>query len=200
MSIWPPASHLSRRLLAMVVLAMLPAGGASLAAEVPPSTDAGTFEGTWFRVEPGQRQALQIRKSASGEGYEVRLYWWTGEDFSVDTEWRAETRYVWRAYPGLLKVEPLSAESNRDELVFLWMRDQEGTRASHLIESGTARVFRTGQDGRKLAFVIDPLIERVTVGEPIAPYEGDVRERTTKRVWIMLKVANRLVPWDEIPW
>ncbi|RMF70698.1 MAG: hypothetical protein D6738_15465 [Acidobacteria bacterium] len=185
-------------LLAGVLLAPATAVPAS-AQEPPQPTDTGTFLGTWARVEPGQRQALQVRRTDDGR-WEVRLYWWTSEDFLVDTGWTGAVDYRWRGHAGRIALEVDQQASDGSRIRARWSREQDGERASHLSEQGPVEIYRAGQRGEKLAFVVDPLRLSVEVGEPIAPYELDARERTTRRVWIMRKVSRRLIGWDEIPW
>jgi hypothetical protein len=165
--------------------------------EVPPATERGSFTGTWYRVQPGQRQALQVREAPGGEGYELRLYWRGGEGFEVDTGWSPRHEFVYRGFPGLIVLEPRELGDGR--FVLEWRREQEGARGSKMVETGDVEIFRV-EDGRKLVWLQRPLHRKVTVAEPMAPHELKPHEEEDERIWIMRKATRRLVPWDEIPW
>ncbi len=190
---------IGRNLLTAGLLAVAVTAGLGVPLQPPPETTAGSFTGTWTRVEPGQRQALQIRQAGDGR-FEVRFYWWTADDFLLDTGWEVEHEYRWRGFPGTLAIRIDQERSTPDRLVGRWERRQQGADKSRLREEGPLTIYRTGDNGWKLAMVIDPLTIEASVDEPIAPYESAGRERTTRRVWIMRRVARRLIAWDEIPW
>lgn len=176
---------------ALAALALLPG-----AAPAPPApTTTGAFAGTWYRVEPGQRQMLQLRRAATG--WEVRLRWETNEKFVVDTGFRPEVEFAFRGFPGTfrLAVDPRSDDTR---VIVRYQRRQAGARSSEFLEDGDAELYRV-RDGQSLAWV-QPVRRLVKVGEPIAPYEEDGVETRESRVWIFTKAAARLLEWDEVPW
>jgi len=190
-------------LLVVVVVAL--AGAAALAAkgtiEVPPRSSDGTFEGTWYRVEPGWKQVLQFRR-AGGQAdapWEVRLRWQTGAGFDIDTGWQSRTEFTFNGFPGLLLLQPDPARSGDDEVVLGYHREQDGARKMHLVEEGEARVFRA-HEGRGLVWLQDPLTTSVVLGEPMYPDEVQDKPRREQRVWIFMKASNRIIEWDEVPW
>ena len=187
-----------RRLSALVLL-LLSTLPAALAVQEPPArTDEGEFTGTWYRVQKGERQGLQIRRAESG-GYEVSFYWWTEAGLEIDTDFAPVHEFAYKAFPGSLALEVVDERSDEGEIVLTFERRQDGSRGSQLEESGEVRLFRAVR-GRHLAWVQDPLRVKVTIREPVTPREKAGVDRAEKRVWIFRKVARRMVSWTEIPW
>lgn len=188
-----------RRLaLALLLLCALTLPPAWANPPEPAKVSAGDFEGTWFRVQRGERQALQIRRAESG-AYEINFYWWTNQGFEIDTDFAQKHEFAYRAFPGSLELVVDRDATSDDELVARFERKQAGARGSLLTESGEVRIYRTG-DGRKLVWLQDPMHVQITVAEPITPKETEGVARDESRKWIFRRVARRMVSWDEIPW
>ena len=166
--------------------------------EAPPLTADGVFSGTWRRVAAGERQAVQLRRDADGR-WEVRLFWSTGSNFLLDTEWETRHEMTLQGYPSSIEIQVDPERSTDEKIVATYRRQAEGERGSKLIETGTLEIFRATRGGRLLVWQIDPLHREVSVAEPLYPDEGH-HEEDTRQLWIMEKIANRLVPWDDIPW
>ncbi len=165
----------------------------------PPETAAGKFEGTWYRVDPENKQALQLRRSADGRGWDLRFYWRTGDEFEIDTNWETHHRFTYKGFPGVLDMVVDRKLSTDKRLAVHYRRDQDGANQSHMTEEGDLFIYRVA-DGRTLVWLQDPLKIDVKVAEPIAPYEEDGAKRAEQRMWRFSKVTRRLILWDEIPW
>lgn len=165
---------------------------------VPPTTTEGSFQGTWYRIEPSQRQALQMRQNDAGE-WELRFYWTTDLGLEIDTEWAERHEFTYEGFPGAIELEIDEERSTSDELFVRYERRQAGERDTSLVETGEVRIFRSG-GGLKIVWLQDPVRLEAKIGEPIAPYEEDVVRRESTRLWIMNRAARRLIAWDEIPW
>lgn len=193
-----------RRLAGAAALLSL-AGAAALvglaATRTPPpaETTAGKFEGTWYRVDPENRQAVQFRRSENGRGWDLRFYWRSADGFEIDTDWASRHTFTYKGFPGVLVLNVDPKLSNESRVTVHYRRDQDGASASHLTEEGDLILYRTG-DGRLLVWLQDPLKIDTTVAEPIAPYEEDGAKRDEQRLWQFGKVSKRLILWDEIPW
>jgi len=167
---------------------------------LPRETTAGRFEGTWFRVEPRHRMALQVRRAPGSGEWQVRLYWDTRDGFEIDTAWETVHEFNYKGYPGVLELRVDQERSTPNRLVVHYRREQDGARKSHLLQEGEAVLRRGGRNGRSLVWTIEDLHQRVTIGEPIGPYEETARDEHLFQWWIFQKEAERLVPWDEIHW
>ncbi len=168
--------------------------------ELPPATRAGRFEGTWFREEPRHRIALQVRRRDTDGAWQVRLFWDTRDGFSVDTNWEEVHEFRYRGFPGLIELRVDQQRSTPDRLVVHFRRQQDGARKSRLLQEGDAVLRRGGRAGRSLVWTIEDFHQRITVGEPIGPYEEDTRDEHLFQWWIFRKESERLIPWDEIHW
>jgi hypothetical protein len=168
---------------------------------VPPDeTAAGGFEGTWYRIDPDNHQAVQFRRGPNGKGWEVRFYWQTTMDqFQIDTNWRTRTEFAFKGYPGARVLDVDQKKSTPSRILIHYHRDQDGADKSHLTEEGDVLVYRAGE-GRNLVWRQEPLRTKVKISEPIAPYEEDGANTEQQRLWIFMKASRRLIPWDEIPW
>ena len=185
-------------LLVAASAALASAAFFALALEAPAPTTRGSFEGTWFRVEPGVKQVVQLRRAAGGKTWEFRFYWNTTEGFSFDTNWQPRTEVSFRGFGAVFETELLQDRSTDNELKLRFVRRQEAPRKSILREKGEARLYRMG-DGRSLVW-FQPLVQETVIGEPIGAYEEGPQRSTGERLWIFSKASRRLLQWDEMPW
>ncbi|MDQ7006128.1 MAG: hypothetical protein Q9Q40_02740 [Acidobacteriota bacterium] len=166
--------------------------------EAPPLTAEGVFTGTWRRVAPGERQALHLRRGEDDQ-WELRLYWTAGSTFQLDTQWETRHEMLVQGYPSFIEIRVDPERSSDERIIASYRREAEGQRGSKLVETGTLEIFRATRGGRLLVWQIEPLHREVTVADPLYPDEARHQE-DSRQIWIMEKIANRLVPWDDIPW
>ncbi len=194
-----PSRAPRRRTVLGLAALMLATVALVLAADDPPPTTRGSFQGTWYRREPGLKQALQIRRAPSDpQHWEVRIYWVTDEGFLLDTKWQPHTEINYRGVPITFDVRVDPESSNDDALLVTWSRRQEDKRTRYS-ESGDVRIYRKGE-GRSLVWIQDPLVQESVVKEPIAPYEDGPQKKSLRRAWVLSKASKRLLQWDELPW
>lgn len=165
--------------------------------EPPHLTTAGRFAGTWHRIAPGERQAIQLRQNEKGE-WEIRLYWRSGDDFLLDTNWEPHHPLTLRGYPASIDIVVDQEHSTPDKIVGRYHLEAAGERDSKMVEDGPFEIFR-GSDGRLLTWNVDPLERVITVADALYPDEVE-HEVTTRKLWIFVKTAERLLEWDDIPW
>ncbi len=165
---------------------------------VPTPTERGRFVGTWSRIGPGERQAVQIRRAEDGS-WELRLMWRRTDDFWLDTGWQKRKEYAYKGHDGFIEIEVDQERSNEHEIVARFRREQNGERKSVAAESGELVIHRSDTTGRTLSWHIDPMTTVVTVGEALYPDEEE-KKIVDRRLWIMSKVAERMIEWDEILW
>ncbi len=164
---------------------------------LPVETDRGRFEGTWYRVEPGVKQAIQIRNE-NGR-WELRFYWKTSKDFEVDTEWNERTEFTYQGFPGVLTIAIDQEKSTKDRIYARLERSQLGASGARLEESGDLEIYRA-EIGRKLIWTSYPYQRRVSLAEPLTPDEADGITREEHYLLRFLKESERIVAWDEIHW
>ncbi len=188
-----------RRTVLGLAALMLAAVALAVAADDPPPTTRGTFHGTWYRKEPGLKQALQFRRAAADpRRWEVRIYWVTDEGFLLDTQWQPHAEITYRGVPITFDVNVVPESSNDDAIVVRWSRRQEDKRARYS-EEGDIRLYRKAE-GRSMMWIQDPLVQETVVKEPIAPYEDGPQRKSMRRSWVLAKASKRLLQWDELPW
>lgn len=178
---------------------LLGAGTASFSRiEPPPAVNRGNFQGSWVRMEPGNKQLLQIRKNEAGQ-YEIRLCWKTGQGLDIDTNWHKHTDFLYQELPGFLELEIDAARSTANKLIVTFKREQDGAGGRHLSETTEAVLYRTGS-GYSLAWLQEPLVSLTTFKEPKSFFEADGVREESQRLWVFLKETNRIVPLDELTW
>ena len=165
--------------------------------EPPPFTTQGRFAGTWHRIAPGVQQAIEIRQDEKGE-WQVRLYWRSGPDFLLDTNWEPHHQLNLHGNPASIDIVIDQKRSTPDKLIGRYHLEAVGERDSKMVEDGELEIFR-GLNGRQLAWNVDPLERVITVADALYPDEVE-HETTTRKLWIFVKTAERLLEWDEIPW
>lgn len=179
--------------------ALLGAGPASYnRVDPPPAASRGKFQGSYIRVEPGNKEVLQIRKNAAGQ-FEIRLFWKTEQGLDIDTNWQKRTDFLFKEFPGSLELEIDTARSTDEKLVVKFKREQDGTGGRHLSETTEAVLFRTGS-GHSLVWLQEPLVSLTTFKDPKSFFEADGIREEGQRLWIFSKETNRIVPLDELPW
>lgn len=164
----------------------------------PHPTDRGRFEGTWARVEPGQRQGVQLRRAEDGT-WDIRLFWQLVGKVRIDTGWEERHEYEFRGHPGFIELDVRESESTEDRLVVSYRREAEGERNAHMVETGDVEIYRSGVDGRGLVWVQERLVREMLVGDALYP---DEQKQTSvrKKVWLFHKQSERIIPWDDVYW
>jgi hypothetical protein len=176
-----------------------PAAGQEREGPRPPGqTDRGRFEGTWVRVEPGERHGVQLRRADDG-AWEVRLYWEVVGEIKIDTAWERHHDYVYNDYPGFFELDVLEEKSDDDRLIVSYRREADGRRNAHMVETGDITLYRGGVEGRTLVWIQDPLVRTVEVADALYPDEAENRTERRK-VWLFHKQTERTIPWDEVYW
>jgi hypothetical protein len=196
---------MTRPLLTLCVACLLAGLGPAVASDIehegpraPAPTDQGRFEGTWVRIEPGERHGVQLRRAEDGS-WDIRLYWVVEGELTVDTDWKPHHDYEFRGYPGFFELDVIEAQSSEDELIVDYLREAEGERDAHMVETGDVTLYRSGGDGRTLVWVQKQLVREVEVGDALYPDEA--HQRTVKRkVWVFRKESERNIPWDDVYW
>ena len=192
-------SRPARLLLVLCALAAVScAVFAARRVEPPAATSDGRFEGTWYRLEPGMKQVVQLRRGAN-DAWEIRFIWESRDELRIDTGWKPRVEFTVRGMAGSFELALVQPRSDAPRLVCRYRLDQDGARKSHLIEEGDVALYRAG-DGRSLVWLQDPLTTKVEIPDPIAPYEADGQHEEQQRLWIFMKASNRVIEWDEIPW
>jgi hypothetical protein len=164
----------------------------------PAPTERGRFEGTWVRVQPGERHGVQLRQTEDGT-WEMRLYWEVIGELEIDTAWKPHHEYVYNGHPGFFELEVLDEKSNEDRLIVSYRREAEGSRNAHMVETGDITLYRGGVEGRTLVWIQDPLVREIHVADALYPDEADSRSERRK-VWLFHKQTQRNIPWDDVYW
>ncbi len=193
------AVALTLAVVTSLVFAAKPGQRKSVPIDPPPATDLGTFEGTWNRIVAKQQKAVLLRKAPEDGRWEIRFMWQIDRDQRLDTEWKTDTEFEYRGFPGSLHVEIDQELSNDRRIVADWRREQAGPRGSQLSEWGELVLYRAA-DGATLVWQHDALTRKATVAEPILPEEAEGREITEPVVEMYAKQSVRMLLWDEIYW
>lgn len=184
--------------LVVLFVAVSPAADRHEGPRVPAQTSEGRFEGTWVRIEPGERHGIQLRRGEEGR-WQVRLYWYVANEIEIDTQWKSRHDYAYQEFPGFIELSVDEERSTPDKLVVNYRREADGRRGAHMVETGDITLTRGGTDGRTLAWVQDPLVRVIDVADALYPDEQ--RQRTeTRKVWLFHKQSERDIPWDEVYW
>ena len=154
---------------------------------MPPRTDAGDWNGTWFYENRDLMLAMWMR--THGGKPELKLqYLSRASSEAFETDWSGKARYYIAGQPAIFEIALKRREPNQIDGTWSW--DVEFADSGR-IEEGSFTMFRAG-NGRQLVMKFGKL-ERV-----IKRRESASRSDVTT-TWAFTKVSKRQALWDEIP-
>jgi len=154
---------------------------------MPPRTDAGDWNGTWFYENRDCMIAMWMR-TRNGKP-EVKLqYLSRASPEAFETDWSGKASYYIAGQPASFEIALKQREANQIRGTWSW--DVEFADSGR-IEEGGFTMFRAG-NGRQLVMKFEKL-ERV-----IKRRESASRHDITT-TWAFTKVSKRQALWDEIP-
>lgn len=150
-------------------------------------TTAGSFDGTWMYVNRDVHFALWVRTKNGAEQVKIQ-YQSLSNPEAFETDWDSKALYYMAGSPVMFELK--LGQNTPDRLTGKWLWDLT-IGSSTRRESADVTVYRTGY-GRTLLM-------------DFQNYERTITERGKNRimkapmVWNWIKISNRELLWEELP-
>ncbi|HKQ62625.1 MAG TPA: hypothetical protein VJS92_15150 [Candidatus Polarisedimenticolaceae bacterium] len=182
-----------RTFVAAGALALLLAAGAyaqqvreSGTLSLPPRTDAGKWDGTWFASNRDIRLVLWFKTEGGAPRVQLQFFDVNSTEAFL-TDWSGEASYEYKTAPGKFALHVTEADANT--LRGTWSREVQFKEATRT-EQARFEMYRAA-DGRVMVLRLDEYKKVVKRGE-------HEQVLTMPQGWSLRKASNRLVLWDEL--
>jgi hypothetical protein len=157
----------------------------------PELTTEGRFEGTWTYTSVARKFAFFIKFEEGVPRLKVQWMTQTGEGFHTD--WEGKARYLHRGFPITIEFDLNREASTRDRIVGTYTRQIELEEGDYRRDVGTFEIFRSFS-AQSLAWRFINLTRESRLA-------GKVESKEIQNLfYTMIKVSERVVEWEVIPW
>lgn len=154
---------------------------------LPESTTAGDWNGTWVYMSRDYRVALWMKRGEKLPEYRLQLVRSAPLE-QIVTDWQGQGVYDLDGAPGSFSMTLTEGDANTMSGTWeWWVRFDDSSRS----ETGDIKVFRIG-DGRDMAIHFSPFAIKLTRRDGEQQFD-------TEQIWTFRKVSRRLLTWDELP-
>lgn len=150
-------------------------------------TTAGSFDGTWMYVNRDMHFALWVRSKDGAEQVKIQ-YQSLANPEAFETDWEGKALYYMAGSP--VNFELKLGQSTTDRIVGKWLWDL-AIGSSMRRESADVVIYRTGF-GRTLLMDFQNYEKTITE-------RGKNRIMKAPMVWNWVKISNRELLWEELP-
>ncbi len=157
--------------------------------EIPPASDRGTWDGTWFYVSRDFNIGLWMRTPEGKDSPEIKVQLMRSlaqEQF--ETDWNGHADYMARGAPGSFDLTVVNGNPYELTATWDWKLDFVDS-GRH--EKGNLSLYRTG-DGRRLVMLFEDVERHVRRGP-------NTEVIPLIQVWTFRKASKRQLLWDELP-